>query len=103
MSISNNDISQKIIDETAALAKIKIDDDERLAVKDKLDRIFTLYQVMNDCDTSSVSLVDLQVNLISQLREDTVTEHDETSHLAKNFKSFNADTNMFEVPKVIEE
>lgn len=58
---------------------------------------------MNECDTNSISLVDSQVTLIGQLREDVVDKSNITDHLSQHFDQFNGARALFEVPKVIEE
>ena len=103
MSGNDKDISHKIIDETAALAKLKIADDERELVADKLDKVLNLYKIMGECDTNSINLIDSQVNVVTQLREDVVSETDNTKHMCENFDNFNDQKYLFEVPKVIEE
>lgn len=103
MSIQDKEISHKIVEETAKLARIAISDDEKQNVSEKLEKILEMYHVMEDCDTSSVELTDSQVYLVEQLRLDEVTEQDITSHFGDNFKQFNSDSHHFEVPKVIED
>lgn len=103
MSKNNQDTSLEIVENTAALAKLKIADMEKEFVRQKIEKILKLYEVMNDCDTNSINLVDQQVTLLSQLRDDQITEDDITEHLRTHFGSFNPDRGMFEVPKVIED
>ena len=103
MSKNNQDTSLEIVENTAALAKLKIEDSEKEFVRQKIEKILKLYEVMNECDTNSINLIDQQVTLLSQLRKDEVTEQDITEHLRANFSTFNPERGMFEVPKVIED
>ncbi|MDA9832541.1 Asp-tRNA(Asn)/Glu-tRNA(Gln) amidotransferase subunit GatC [Gammaproteobacteria bacterium] len=103
MAIKEIDIGIDVINKTALLAKLKVADSEIEQVQNKLKKILNLCQVMNECDTNSVGLVDSQVTLISQLRQDQVDKTDITPHLNKHFDQFNGHSSFFEVPKVIEE
>ena len=103
MAIKELDIGIDVINKTASLAKLKVADSEIEEVQKKLKKILNLCQVMNECDTNSVSLVDSQVTLVSQLRNDQIDRSDITSHLNENFEQFNGERSLFEVPKVIEE
>ena len=103
MAIKELDIGIDVINKTASLAKLKVADSEIEQVQKKIKKILNLCQVMNECDTNSVGLVDSQVTLISQLREDETDRSDITTHLSENYEQFNAERSLFEVPKVIEE
>ena len=93
-------LSDKELKEITYLARINIDEDSRSSLKVELEDILTLFEKLNEADTTDVNPMSHPLDLSQPTRKDEVTEENLREELLKNAPSVKS--GLFLVPKVIE-
>ena len=93
-------LSDKELKEIAYLARINVKEESFSSLKKELEQILTLFEELNEADTSSVEAMSHPLDLSQPTRKDEVTEENQRDELLKNAPSVKS--GLFIVPKVID-
>lgn len=93
-------LTDKELKEIAYLARININEDAFPSLKKELEDILSLFDQLNEADTSEIRAMSHPLDLSQPTRKDTVTELNDREELQKNAPSVKS--GLFLVPKVIE-
>ncbi len=93
-------ISDETIAYVAALAKIKLSDEEKIRAKKDLGEILGYIERMNELDTDGVEPMSHAFPVSNVFREDVVTNGDEREEMLKNAPK--QKDGCFVVPKTVE-
>lgn len=93
-------LSRESVQRIATLARLRLTADEESEITGQLDRILTYMDKLNELDTSNIELFNHDIDNLSALREDKVTNQPNTDALLANAPD--RDGNFFKVPKIIE-
>ena len=88
------------VDKIAQLAKLAVDDTNRMQLHEDLSRILGLFDELAAINTDHLSPMGHPLDRVQRLREDTVTESDERDLLQAGAPT--TDDGHYLVPKVIE-
>ena len=88
------------VDKIAQLAKLAVDDTNRMALHRDLSRIMALFDELAAINTDAVRPMGHPLDRVQRLREDTVTESDQRDLLQTSAPT--TDDGYYLVPKVIE-
>ena len=92
-------IEEDLISNLEHLSKLKLTEQERIIIKKDLQKIFEMFEKLNEVDTKNVEPF-IHFNKISQLRKDIIGEHVTTEDALKNIETHK--NPFFKVPKVID-
>ena len=93
-------LSPKSVQGIATLARLRLTADEECEITGQLDRILTYMDKLNELDTANIELFNHDIDNLSALREDKLTNQPNTDALLANAPD--RDGNFFKVPKIIE-
>ncbi|MBL6899416.1 Asp-tRNA(Asn)/Glu-tRNA(Gln) amidotransferase subunit GatC [Gammaproteobacteria bacterium] len=93
-------LSDKELKEISYLARINVKEESFSSLKKELEQILTLFEELNEADTSSVDAMSHPLDLSQPTRKDEVTEENKRDELLKNAPSVKS--GLFIVPKVID-
>lgn len=99
----DHQISLDIVDRLSKLAKLSITESEHDVYVDSIDSILNMLHKMDDLDLSNVNIQESKVLVIDQARKDEPSNVDMTEYLSEEFKSFDADSSLFQVPEFIDQ
>lgn len=92
-------IDDKTIDYIANVSKLEFKNEEKVAIKEDLNKIIAFVDKLNDIDTDGVEPLIYMTEGVNILREDVVEETITHEEALKN--SPDPDTDYFKVPKVM--
>lgn len=87
----------------AHLARIALSEDEEVRIAADLDRTWDLFDQLAQVNVDNVEVKPMQIMTQKSLRDDAVTQGDESAALASICSHYHADTGYISVPQVIEE
>ena len=93
-------LSRESVQRIATLARLRLTADEESEITGQLDRILSYMDKLNELDTSNIELFNHNIDNLSALREDRLTNQPNTDALLANAPD--RDGNFFKVPKIIE-
>ena len=93
-------LSRESVQRVATLARLRLTADEESEITGQLDRILAYMDKLNELDTANIELFNHDIDNLSALREDKVTNQPNTDALLANAPD--RDGNFFKVPKIIE-
>ena len=93
-------LTDEELKEIAYLARININEDAFPSLKKELEDILSLFDQLNEADTSEIKAMSHPLDLSQPTRKDAVTELNDREELQKNAPSVKS--GLFLVPKVIE-
>ncbi len=93
-------ISEDTIEYVAALAKLKLEEDQKEKTIEDLNRILTYIDTMNELDTDGIEPMSHAFELKNVFREDVVTNEEDTEALLANAPV--KKDGCFVVPKTVE-
>ena len=93
-------LSRESVQRIATLARLRLTADEESEITGQLDRILSYMDKLNELDTSNIELFNHDIDNLSALREDKLTNQPNTDALLANAPD--RDGNFFKVPKIIE-
>jgi aspartyl-tRNA(Asn)/glutamyl-tRNA(Gln) amidotransferase subunit C len=93
-------LSRESVQRIATLARLRLTADEESEITGQLDRILSYMDKLNELDTANIELFNHDIDNLSALREDKLTNQPNTDALLANAPD--RDGNFFKVPKIIE-
>ena len=93
-------LSRESVQRIAQLARLRLTADEESEIIEQLDRILSYMDKLNELDTANIELFNHDIDNLSALREDKLTNQPNTDALLANAPD--RDGNFFKVPKIIE-
>lgn len=93
-------LSRESVQRIATLARLRLTADEESEIIGQLDRILSYMDKLNELDTANIELFNHDIDNLSVLREDQLTNQPNTDALLTNAPD--RDGNFFKVPKIIE-
>ena len=93
-------LSRESVQRIATLARLRLTADEESEIIGQLDRILSYMDKLNELDTANIELFNHDIDNLSALREDQLTNQPNTDALLTNAPD--RDGNFFKVPKIIE-
>lgn len=93
-------LSRESVQRIATLARLRLTADEESEIIEQLDRILSYMDKLNELDTANIELFNHDIDNLSALREDRLTNQPNTDALLTNAPD--RDGNFFKVPKIIE-
>ena len=93
-------ISEDTIEYVAALAKLKLEEEQKEKTIEDLNRILTYIDTMNELDTDGIEPMSHAFELKNVFREDVVTNEEDTETLLANAPV--KKDGCFVVPKTVE-
>ena len=93
-------LSRESVQRIATLARLRLTADEESQITGQLDRILSYMDKLNELDTANIELFNHDIDNLSALREDKVTNQPNTDALLANAPD--RDGKFFKVPKIIE-
>ncbi|HYJ15797.1 MAG TPA: Asp-tRNA(Asn)/Glu-tRNA(Gln) amidotransferase subunit GatC [Candidatus Limnocylindria bacterium] len=93
-------LSRESVQRIATLARLRLTADEESEIIGQLDRILSYMDKLNELDTANIELFYHDIDNLSALREDQLTNQPNTDALLTNAPD--RDGNFFKVPKIIE-
>ena len=93
-------LTRESVQRVATLARLRLTADEESELTGQLDRILAYMDKLNELDTANVELFNHDIDTLSVLRDDKVTNHPNTDALLANAPD--RDDTFFKVPKIIE-
>lgn len=93
-------LSRELVQRIATLARLRLTADEESEITGQLDRILSYMDKLNELDTANIELFNHDIDNLSALREDKLTNQPNTDALLANAPD--RDGNFFKVPKIIE-
>lgn len=92
-------ITDAIVDKVAGLAKLEFQGEEKIAIKQDMERILEFMDVLNEVDTEGVTPLKYVTEGTLALRKDTVHMEITKKEALENAPS--KDSDYFKVPKVL--
>ncbi len=93
-------LSRESVQRIATLARLRLTADEESEIIGQLDRILSYMEKLNELDTANIELFNHDIDNLSALREDQLTNQPNTDAMLTNAPD--RDGNFFKVPKIIE-
>lgn len=93
-------LTRESVQRVATLARLRLTADEESALTVQLDRILAYMDKLAELDSANVALFNHEIDDLSALREDQVTNQPNTDALLANAPE--RDESFFKVPKIIE-
>jgi len=93
-------LSRESVQRIATLARLRLTADEESEIIGQLDRILSYMDKLNELDTANIELFNHDIDTLSALREDQLTNQPNTDALLTNAPD--RDGSFFKVPKIIE-
>ncbi len=90
-------ITDEILDNTLILAKLEMDDNQRMQAKNDMEKMLEYIDRLNELDTEGIDAMSHSFNQVNCFREDIVTNEDDTENILSNAPQ--KENNMFVVPK----
>ena len=94
------EVSDEIIDHVANLARLQFDGEEKVAIREDMNKILTFMNELEQVDTSGVEPLVYMTDEVDYMREDIPGGEVSKTEALKNAPDKNSD--FFKVPKVIE-
>jgi aspartyl-tRNA(Asn)/glutamyl-tRNA(Gln) amidotransferase subunit C len=94
-------ITEQKVEELAQLARLSFVGDEKVAIREDLEKILAMCEKLNEVDTEGVEPLIYMTDNVNVLREDIVVQ--ELSHAEALKNAPKKDSDFFRVPKVIEQ
>ena len=94
------DISDKLIDKLADLAKLDFEGEEKERIKQDMTKVLTFIDKLNELDTTGVEPLIFMSDSVNVLREDVVEQTITHEEALKNAPK--KDSDYFRVPKFID-
>ncbi|MGZ8499946.1 MAG: Asp-tRNA(Asn)/Glu-tRNA(Gln) amidotransferase subunit GatC [Candidatus Binatia bacterium] len=93
-------LTRESVQRVAILARLRVTADEESEFTGQLDHILAYMDKLNELDTANVELFNHDIDNLSALRDDKVTNQPNTDALLANAPD--RDETFFKVPKIIE-
>lgn len=93
-------ISEERVEQLAKLARLQFDGEEKIKIREDLDKILDMCELLKQVDTDGVEPLIYMTETQTELREDQVTQQITKEEALKNAPK--SDSDFFRVPKVIE-
>ncbi|MGZ8427766.1 MAG: Asp-tRNA(Asn)/Glu-tRNA(Gln) amidotransferase subunit GatC [Candidatus Binatia bacterium] len=93
-------LTRESVQRVAILARLRLTADEESEFTGQLDHILAYMDKLNELDTANVELFNHDIDNLSALRDDKVTNQPNTDALLANAPD--RDETFFKVPKIIE-
>ncbi len=93
-------LTRESVQRVAMLARLRLTAEEESEFTGQLDHILAYMDKLNELDTANVELFNHDIDNLSALREDQVTNQPNTDALLANAPD--RDETFFKVPKIIE-
>jgi len=93
-------LTRESVQRVATLARLRLTADEESEFTGQLDHILAYMDKLNELDTANVELFNHDIDNLSALRDDKVTNQPNTDALLANAPD--RDETFFKVPKIIE-
>lgn len=93
-------IDGAMVDYVAALAKLRLNDEEKANMEKDLNNILGYMDVLNSLDTEGVEAVTHSLSMTNVFREDVVKESYDRDELLKN--ALEVENKCFKVPQTVE-
>lgn len=93
-------LTRESVQRVAILARLRLTADEESEFTGQLDHILAYMDKLNELDTANVELFNHDIDNLSALRDDKVTNQPNTDALLANAPD--RDDTFFKVPKIIE-
>jgi aspartyl-tRNA(Asn)/glutamyl-tRNA(Gln) amidotransferase subunit C len=93
-------LTRESVQQVAILARLRLTADEESEFTGQLDHILAYMDKLNELDTANVELFNHDIDNLSALRDDKVTNQPNTDALLANAPD--RDETFFKVPKIIE-
>jgi len=93
-------LTRESVQRVAILARLRLTADEESELTGQLDHILAYMDKLNELDTANVELFNHDIDNLSALRDDKVTNQPNTDALLANAPD--RDETFFKVPKIIE-
>jgi aspartyl-tRNA(Asn)/glutamyl-tRNA(Gln) amidotransferase subunit C len=93
-------LSRESVQRIAILAGLRLTAGEESEITEQLDRVLSYVDKLNELDTANIELFTHDIDNLSALREDKLTNQPNTDALLANAPD--RDGNFFKVPKIIE-
>jgi aspartyl-tRNA(Asn)/glutamyl-tRNA(Gln) amidotransferase subunit C len=94
------DINDEMVDHLANLAKLNFNAEEKVNIKNDLNRILTYFEKLNEVDTTGVEPLIFMSENVNVLREDIA--HQEIGKKEALANAPSKDSDYFRVPKFME-
>lgn len=93
-------ISEERVEQLAKLARLQFDGEEKIKIREDLDKILDMCESLKQVDTDGVEPLIYMTETQTELREDQVIQEITKEEALKNAPK--SDSDFFRVPKVIE-
>ena len=94
------EIDTETVLKIARLSRIKITDSESADIQKDLNRIVEFVKKLSEIDVDGIGEFNFGKTYLKDMRQDSLTNNDNTDNVLKNTKSKNQD--FFTVPRIVE-